>query len=64
MAVSQPNRQAATPVTLPPTLLRFDPESYAWRSFGNRTLKPDAFVQIGIDEAGRRLKGASSSRLT
>jgi hypothetical protein len=40
------------------TLLKFDTEPYCWRTFGQRTLKPDAFVQIGIDRDGQRRKGS------
>ncbi|WP_406123731.1 replication-relaxation family protein [Streptomyces canus] len=41
------------------SLLDFQTEPYCWRTFGQRTLKPDAFVQIGIVTAdGRRRKGS------
>lgn len=39
------------------TLLDFQAEPYSWRDFGSRTLKPDAFAQIGIrhsDGTGRK----------
>ncbi|OEJ41212.1 hypothetical protein AR457_10150 [Streptomyces agglomeratus] len=41
------------------TLLDFQAEPYCWRSFGHRTLKPDAFLQLGvIHPDGRRRKGS------
>lgn len=40
------------------TLLTFEAEPYCWRSFADRTLKPDAFVQIGIEIGGQRRKGS------
>jgi hypothetical protein len=40
-------------------LLKFDAEPYSWRDFGSRTLKPDAFAQIGIvHRDGRRRKSS------
>jgi Replication-relaxation len=38
------------------TLLKFEAEPFCWRTFGTQTLKPDAFVQIGIETGGRRRK--------
>ncbi len=38
------------------TLLAFDTEPYCHRTFGHRTLKPDAFVQLGLEHAGQRRK--------
>ncbi|PKV88172.1 replication-relaxation family protein [Streptomyces sp. TLI_146] len=41
------------------SLLNFQTEPYCWRTFGQRTLKPDAFTQVGIVTAdGRRRKGS------
>ena len=40
------------------TLLTFEAEPYCWRSFASRTLKPDAFVQIGVEVGGQRRKGS------
>lgn len=40
------------------TLLGFEAEPACWRSFAGGTLKPDAFVQIGIERDGQRLKGS------
>lgn len=41
------------------SLLDFQTEPYCWRAFGQRTLKPDAFTQVGIVTAdGRRRKGS------
>nr|WP_275406803.1 replication-relaxation family protein [Streptomyces sp. SID12488] len=41
------------------SLLDFQTEPYCWRTFGQRTLKPDAFAQIGIVlPDGRRRKGS------
>ncbi|OEJ61059.1 hypothetical protein BGM19_26655 [Streptomyces agglomeratus] len=41
------------------TVLDFQAEPYCWRSFGHRTLKPDAFVQLGVVHPdGRRRKGS------
>ncbi|MEV3915002.1 replication-relaxation family protein [Streptomyces canus] len=41
------------------SLLDFQTEPYCWRTFGQRTLKPDAFAQIGLVlPDGRRRKGS------
>jgi hypothetical protein len=40
------------------TLLTFETEPYCWRAFEGRTLKPDAFVQVGLEREGRRRKGS------
>jgi hypothetical protein len=40
------------------TLLIFEAEPYCWRTFGSQTLKPDAFVQIGLTTNGNRRKGS------
>lgn len=40
------------------TLLAFEGEPYCWVSFTGRTLKPDAFVQIGLTTEGKRRKGS------
>jgi hypothetical protein len=39
-------------------LLTFETEPYSWRTFGNRVLKPDAFVQVGVEANGQRRKGS------
>lgn len=39
-------------------LLAFDPEPYCWRTFESQTLKPDAFVQVGIERDGHRRRGS------
>lgn len=38
------------------TLLAFEAEPYCWRRFDGGTLKPDAFVQIGVEADGQRRK--------
>jgi hypothetical protein len=38
------------------TLLTFEAEPYCWRSFKNQTLKPDAFVQVGVVDSGESRK--------
>ena len=40
------------------TLLRFDAEPYCWRTYGANTLKPDAFIQVGVERDGQRRKGS------
>jgi hypothetical protein len=41
------------------TVLRFEAEPYCWRNFAGQTLKPDAFVQVGVlpnDEPRKRTR--------
>ncbi len=39
-------------------LLHFEAEPYCWRTFAGSTLKPDAFVQVGVERGGQRRKGS------
>ncbi|QNA75400.1 hypothetical protein C8250_029055 [Streptomyces sp. So13.3] len=39
------------------TLLDYQAEPYCWRTFGTRTLKPDAFVQLGVKRGQQRAQG-------
>ena len=37
-------------------LLRYDPEPYCWRQFGADTLKPDAYVELVVEQQGKQFK--------